>query len=79
MLSGVVVGGLFGVVAAWVAMSDAVTAGGLVALAGVVDGILAGLGIGWLIGINVAEGAIDGAEEEPRHMWADSREGHSAS
>lgn len=70
MLSGVVVGGLFGVVAAWVAMSDAVPAGGLVALAGVVDGVLAGLGIGWLIGINVAEGAIDEAEEEPAHVAA---------
>jgi hypothetical protein len=58
ILSGVVVGGLFGVITAWIAMSPALAAGGLVALAGIVDGVLAGLGMGWLIGINVAEGVI---------------------
>lgn len=68
ILSGVVVGGVFGVMAAWVAMSDAVPAGGLVALAGIVDGVMAGLGIGWLIGINVAEGTVDEAEEELAHI-----------
>jgi hypothetical protein len=36
-----------------------------VALAGVINGVLAGLGIGWLIGATVAEGAFDEAEEEP--------------
>lgn len=61
LLSGALVGGAFGIITAWIAMSDAVTAGGMVALAGVVDGIMAGLGIGWLIGINVAEGSV--AEE----------------
>lgn len=75
VLSGVVVGGLFGVLAAWVAMSDALPAGGLVALAGAFDGAMAGLGIGWLIGINVAEGAVDEEEElahvtKPGHMVA---------
>ena len=68
LLSGVVVGGLFGALTAWVAMSDALPAGGLVALAGAFDGIMAGLGIGWLIGINIAEGAIDEAEEDLAHV-----------
>lgn len=58
LLSGALVGGVFGIAAAWIAMSDAIAAGGVVALAGVVDGIMAGLGIGWLIGINVAEGSL---------------------
>jgi membrane associated rhomboid family serine protease len=64
ILSGVIIGGLFGVVAAWIAMSSALPAGGVVALAGAIDGIMAGIGIGWLIGVNVAEGAADEAEEE---------------
>ena len=68
ILAGVVVGGLIGVLAGGIAMSDALPAGGLVALAGAVDGIMAGLGIGWLIGINVAEGAVDEAEEEIIHV-----------
>ncbi|MCS6927049.1 MAG: hypothetical protein NZ578_14230 [Candidatus Binatia bacterium] len=63
LLSGALVGGVFGIVTAWIAMSDAVTAGGVVALAGIVDGIMAGLGIGWLIGINVAEGSVAEMEE----------------
>jgi hypothetical protein len=67
MLSGVIVGGLFGLVTAWIAMAPALPAGGLVALAAVFDGIMAGLGIGWLIGINIAEGAVDEAEEEIAH------------
>ena len=37
-------------------------AGGLVALAAAIIGMLAGLGGGWLIGINVAEGTFE--EEE---------------
>ncbi len=68
ILSGVVIGGFFGAVTAWLAMSDAVPAGGLVALAGAFDGVMAGLGIGWLIGVNVAEGAVDEAEEELAHL-----------
>lgn len=70
MLFGVGGGGLCGIMAAWVAMSDAVPAGGLVTLAGVVDGVLAGLGIGWLVGINVAEGTLgeaDGLTTSPSH------------
>ena len=68
VLSGVIIGSLFGVVTAWFAMSDAVPAGGLVALAGAFDGLMAGLGIGWLIGVNVAEGAVNEAEEELAHL-----------
>jgi membrane associated rhomboid family serine protease len=67
MLSGVIAGGLFGLVTAWIAMAPALPAGGLVALAAAFDGLMAGVGIGWLIGINVAEGAIDEAEEEVAH------------
>lgn len=65
MWSGVLIGLVFGASTAWIAMSSALPAGGLVALAGVIDGIMAGLGIGWLIGINVAEGAFDEVEEQP--------------
>lgn len=68
ILSGVVIGGFMGVITAWFAMSDALPQGGLVALAGAFDGVMAGLGLGWLIGINVAEGAVDEAEEELAHL-----------
>jgi len=68
LLSGVMVGGLFGAITAWIAMSDALPAGGLVTVAGAFDGIMAGLGIGWLIGINVAEGTVDEVEEELAHL-----------
>jgi hypothetical protein len=68
LLSGIIVGGLFGGLTAWVAMSDALPAGGLIALAGAFDGVMAGLGIGWLIGINIAEGALDEAGEELTHV-----------
>lgn len=68
ILSGVIIGGLFTAVTAWLAMSDAFPVGGLVALAGAFDGVMAGLGIGWLIGINVAEGAVDEVEEELAHL-----------
>jgi len=68
IVSGVVAGTVFGVLAAWVAMSSALCAGGLVALAGILDGVMAGLGIGWLIGINVAEGIVDEVEVESRQV-----------
>ena len=64
ILAGVIVGGLFGVITAWIAMSPAWAAGGVVALAGLADGVMAGLGMGWLIGINVAEGVVYETEEE---------------
>ena len=67
IVSGVVIGGVFGVITAWIAMAPAVPAGGFVALAGMFDGVMAGLGIGWLIGINVAEGTVDEAEEALAH------------
>jgi hypothetical protein len=68
ILSGIVIGGIFGAVVAWFAMVDAVPEGGVLALAGAFDGIMAGLGVGWLIGVNVAEGTIDEAEEELAHL-----------
>jgi hypothetical protein len=67
LLAGVIIGGLMGVMTAWFAMSDALPQGGLVALAGAFDGMMAGLGIGWLIGINVMEGAAD-EEDEMAHL-----------
>jgi hypothetical protein len=63
LVAGAAVGTLVGAFAAWTAMSSALHAGGLVALAGFLDGMMAGLGIGWLIGINVAEGIANEAEE----------------
>jgi hypothetical protein len=68
ILSGILIGGIFGALTAWLAMSDAVLEGGLVALAGAFDGVMAGLGIGWLIGVNVAEGTVDEAEEGLAHL-----------
>ncbi len=68
ILSGIIIGGFFGAITAWSAMSDSLPTGGLVALAGAFDGIMAGLGVGWLIGVNVAEGAVDEAEEELAHV-----------
>lgn len=63
ILSGVVVGGTLGALVVWGAVNSALSAGGLVALAAAFDGIMAGLGIGWLIGINIAEGAVEEMEE----------------
>ena len=68
ILSGILAGGIFGALTAWLAMAEALPEGGLVALAGAFDGIMAGLGVGWLIGVNVAEGAVDEAEEELAHL-----------
>jgi hypothetical protein len=68
ILSGILIGGIFGALTAWLAMAEALPEGGLVALAGAFDGVMAGLGIGWLIGVNVAEGTIDEAEEEFAHF-----------
>jgi hypothetical protein len=62
-LSGIIIGGAFGALVAWGAMSSALSEGGLVALAGAFEGLMGGLGIGWLIGINIAEGAVEEPEE----------------
>ena len=62
ILSGVIVGTIFGAVIAWGAMSTALPYGGLVAIAAAFDGILGGIGGGWLIGITVAEGTYEGEE-----------------
>ena len=64
VLPGIILGTLFGVSVAWIAMSTALPEGGLAALAAVVVGALGGLGIGGLIGILATEGALDEAEEE---------------
>lgn len=63
IVSGILIGSIFGALTAWLAMADAVPEGGLVALAGAFDGVMAGLGIGWLIGVNVAEGTVEEVEE----------------
>lgn len=62
VFAGVLVGGCFGVVIAAIAMSSALPAGGVAALAAALDGILAGVGGGWLIGITVAEGTFEQEE-----------------
>jgi hypothetical protein len=59
---GIIVGFDFALVIIWGAMYSALAAGGLVLLAAAVDGIMAGIGIGGLIGLNIALGAA--AEEE---------------
>jgi membrane associated rhomboid family serine protease len=70
ILAGVIVGGCFGVVIAAIAMSSALPAGGVVALAAALDGIMAGLGGGWLIGVTVAEGTFEQEElgSEPERV-----------
>jgi hypothetical protein len=68
IVSGILIGGMFGALTAWLAMAEALPEGGLVALAGAFDGVMAGLGIGWLIGVNVAEGTIDAAGEEAAYL-----------
>jgi len=68
IVSGILIGGLFGALTAWLAMAEALPEGGLVALAGAFDGVMAGLGVGWLIGVNVAESAVDAAGEEVAYV-----------
>jgi membrane associated rhomboid family serine protease len=68
IISGVIIGSVFGVVTAWIAMSSALPAGGMVALAAALEGVMGGLGIGWLIGVNIAEGTLDEAEQEVMHQ-----------
>ena len=65
---GILIGGLLGAITAWIAMADALPTGGLVAMAAAFDGGMAGLGVGWLIGINIAEGAVEDVEEDLSHV-----------
>jgi hypothetical protein len=64
--AGIIVGVAFGLVVAWGAMFPALSAGGLVLLAATVDGIMAGIGGGGLIGLTVAIGTFSEEEEEAR-------------
>lgn len=70
IVAGVVVGGCFGVVFAAIAMSAALPQGGFVAFAAALDGILAGIGGGWLIGMTVAEGTFEQEELRPQMQAA---------
>jgi hypothetical protein len=63
--SGIIAGIAFGLVIVWGAMSPALSAGGFVLLACTLDGIMAGIGGGGLIGLTIAMGAV-GEEEEKR-------------
>lgn len=58
-LAGFIVGGAFGITVAVIAASTAWPEGGLVALAAAFDGIMGGLGLGWLIGINISAGDLE--------------------
>lgn len=58
-LAGLIVGGVFGITTAVIAASTAWPEGGLVAFAAAFDGIMGGLGIGWLIGINISAGDLE--------------------
>ena len=58
-LAGLIVGGMFGTVTTVIAASTAWSEGGLVAIAASWAGVLGGLGIGGLIGINIAAGEAD--------------------
>jgi hypothetical protein len=58
VLAGALVGASFGTVIAAIAMSAALPEGGVVVLAGALDGVMGGLGGGWLIGMTVAEGTF---------------------
>lgn len=58
-LAGLIVGGIFGTVTAVTAASSAWPEGGLVAFAAAFAGIMGGLGIGGLIGINIAASELD--------------------
>ena len=62
---GIVAGTMFGLVTVWGAMVSALSVGGLALLAATVDGIMAGIGIGVLIGVNIALGAV--SEEKIVH------------
>lgn len=59
---GIIVGFDFALVIVWGAIYSALSEGGLVLLAAAVDGIMAGIGIGGLIGLTIAFGAV--SEEE---------------
>jgi hypothetical protein len=64
--TGIIVGVAFGLIVLWGAMSPALPAGGLVLLAAIVDGILAGIGLGGLIGSIIAFCGV-GEEETGVH------------
>ena len=56
--AGIMVGTMTGLVIVWGATVSALSEGGLAFLAATVDGIMAGIGIGGLIGLNIALGAV---------------------
>lgn len=68
LLQGVACGGVFAAVITWIALSDAVTEGGLALLASAVFGLAAGLCIGGLIAANFAMLAVE--EEESKEAVA---------
>ncbi|HSE90048.1 MAG TPA: hypothetical protein VLJ79_27810 [Candidatus Binatia bacterium] len=64
LFQGLVCGGIFAAVIAWIAASDAITEGGFALLASVVFGLAAGLCIGGLIAANFAMLAIEENEKK---------------
>jgi hypothetical protein len=76
-LAGLIVGGVFGITTAVIAASTAWPEGGLVAFAAAFDGIMGGLGIGWLIGINISAGDLD-MEDDAYVQLAEQRKHQAA-
>jgi hypothetical protein len=64
IFQGLVFGGIFAAVIAWIAASDAITEGGFALLASAVFGLAAGLCIGALIAANFAMLAIEEKEKK---------------
>ncbi len=64
LLQGLVFGGIFAALITWIAMSDAITEGGLAFLASAVFGLAAGLCIGGLIAVNFAMLAVEEKERK---------------
>ena len=73
---GIVVGTVFTILITWVAVSDALAAGGLALLASAVFGVAAGLCIGALIAANFAMLAFE--ESEHHEKVAEPKEAYAA-
>jgi hypothetical protein len=76
LTTGIVVGGIFAAPITWIAMSDALTEGGLALLASAVFGLAAGLCIAGLIAANFAMLALE--ESEHHEKVAERKEAHAA-
>jgi hypothetical protein len=74
-ITGILVGAVFAAAITWVAMSDALSAGGVALLASAVFGLAAGLCIGGLIAANFA--MLDFEEREHKAKVVQRKEAHA--